>query len=179
MTRYRKLIPKPSLPEQVSANRRWLNMLTDSARRERVPVTQTEQDLAVRRTRIRKPSALQPTEHQIQRSVIFWWRHACGTYQLPVFALFAIPNGGLRDVITASKLKAEGVRPGIPDLMLARPVDGNCGLYIEMKAGKGRTSDDQDEVIAYLNSVGYRCVVCWTAEQAIEQVTNYLTRRPK
>ena len=52
MTRYRKLIPKPS----VSANRRWLNMLTDSARRERVPLTQTEQDLAVRRTRIRKPS---------------------------------------------------------------------------------------------------------------------------
>ena len=56
MTRYRKLIPKPSLPEQVSANRRWLNMLTDSAGRERMPLTQTEQDLAVRRTRIRKPS---------------------------------------------------------------------------------------------------------------------------
>ena len=54
--RYRKLIPKPSLREQVSANRRWLDMMADSVGHERMPVTQTEQALAVRRTRIRRPS---------------------------------------------------------------------------------------------------------------------------
>ena len=54
--RYRKLIPKPSLREQVSTHRRWLDMMADSVGHERMPVTQTEQALAVRRTRIRKPS---------------------------------------------------------------------------------------------------------------------------
>ena len=177
--RYRKLIAKPSLREQVSTHRRWLDMMADSVGHERMPVTQTEQALAVRRTRIRKPSALQPTEHQIQRSVIFWWRHACGTYQLPVYALMAIPNGGMRDPITASKLKAEGVRAGVPDLLLALPVAPHAGLWIEMKSVHGRTSDEQDEVMGYLMRSGYQCAVCWTAEQAIEQITNYLTRRTK
>ena len=80
----------------------------------------------------------------------------------------------MRDPITASKLKAEGLRPGIPDLMLARPVNEWAGLFLEMKAGKGRTSDEQDDVIGYLTRAGYKCAVCWTAEEAIEQIQRYL-----
>jgi len=30
--------------------------------------------------------------------------------------IFAIPNGGHRNVVVAGKLKAEGVRAGVPDL---------------------------------------------------------------
>lgn len=29
--------------------------------------------------------------------------------------LFAVPNGGHRNKVAASKLKAEGVKPGVPD----------------------------------------------------------------
>src|SRR5688572_6150019 len=68
-----------------------------------------------KRDRIRRPSdgkPVGPTEHQEQCAVIQWWGHAHHSYQLPVFALFAIPNGGARDVITGARLKAEGVRRG-------------------------------------------------------------------
>ena len=35
--------------------------------------------------------------------------------------IFAIPNGGKRHIGTARKLKAEGVRSGVPDIFLACP----------------------------------------------------------
>lgn len=175
MTRYTPRV-KPSLRDTVARNRAVMDSLCDSAGKPRMPQAQVEADFAARpkRTQLRKPSALQPSEHQIQRSVIFWWRHACGTYGLPKFALFSIPNGGMRDPITASRLQAEGLRAGIPDLMLARPVAEWAGLFLEMKAAKGRTSEEQDEVMGYLQRAGYRCAVCWSAEEAIQHITQYL-----
>src|SRR5260221_619127 len=62
-----------------------------------------------------------PTEHQEQCVVISWWWLQHEIYAIPGFALFAVPNGGARDPITGSRLKAEGVRRGTPDLILARP----------------------------------------------------------
>lgn len=169
-------VRRKSVRQQYAESRAYLDMMSDAAGKERMPPTAGELAFAARpvRTQIRKPSSLQPSEHQVQRSVIFWWRHAHATFGLPVFALFAIPNGGLRDVVTAAKLKAEGLRPGIPDLMLAAPSKGAHGLYVEMKVGKNDTSDAQDEVIAYLRRQRYVCAVCWTAEDAIKVITDYL-----
>ena len=82
-------------------------------------------------------------EHQEQAALIEWrdWM----TPRYPALQwLFAIPNGGKRDKITAARLKAEGVQPGVPDLFL--PVvgrTGGAGLWIEMKTNTGRLSLDQ------------------------------------
>lgn len=46
----------------------------------------------------------------------------------------ATPNGGLRDKITASSLKKEGVKAGFPDLTIFLP---HKIIYIEMKRQKG------------------------------------------
>src|SRR5258706_15604992 len=74
---------------------------------------------AVPEKRERKPAdRLIPTEHQIQCSVIAQWYLMCARYGLPAFSLLAIPNGGARDPITGARLKAEGVRAGMPDLQL-------------------------------------------------------------
>jgi hypothetical protein len=117
-----------------------------------------------------------PSEHQSQCAVISWWRLACNGYGLPEFALFAIPNGGARDPVTGALLKAEGVRPGIPDLMLAVK-RGDCGgLVIEMKKVGNQTKTAQKEVLAYFNHAGYACDVCWTAEAAIATIKHYLTQ---
>jgi hypothetical protein len=115
-----------------------------------------------------------PSEHQSQCMVISWWRLACTGYQLPEFALFAIPNGGARDPITGSRLKAEGVRPGIPDLMLAVKRGDYGGLAIEMKKIGNQTNPTQKKVLAYLNHAGYAWDVCWTAEAAIATIKHYL-----
>jgi hypothetical protein len=54
---------------------------------------------------------------------------------------FAVPNGGHRHIATARKLKAEGVRPGVPDLVFCLPGGRFAGL--ELKASKGRLSEHQ------------------------------------
>ena len=74
MTHYRKLTPKPSLREQVSTNRRWLDMMADSVGHERMPVTQTEQALAARPARTRAVATADPREKDIQAAIFDYLR---------------------------------------------------------------------------------------------------------
>lgn len=124
-----------------------------------------------RERRSKVPTA---SEHQLQASIISWWAHTHNLYALPEFALLAIPNGGARDAITGSRLKAEGVRPGVPDLLLAKPVGPYTGLWVELKVGYNKPSDAQFAFIAYLESVGYKASVHWDADSAIKAIEDYL-----
>lgn len=78
--------------------------------------------------------------------------------------LFAIPNGGKRNKVEAAIMKGEGVTPGTADLFLSIPamVDGIlwCGLYIEMKYGKGMQSPDQVDFQLAVSAEGYYYTVC-------------------
>lgn len=130
-----------------------------------------------KRDRIRRPVDGKPamaSEHQEQATVISWWWRVHQKYGLPPFALFAIPNGGARDVITGARLKAEGVRKGVLDLMLAKPTEDHAGLFIEMKIGDNKPSPEQKDFIAYLESVGYKATVHWNAGTAIKEIEAYL-----
>lgn len=131
-----------------------------------------------KRDRIKRADGrpLVATEHQEQAAVISWWWTAHGRYRLPPFALFACPNGGHRDVITGSLLKAEGVRPGTPDLILAAPTPAFSGLFVEMKKTDGaKPSTEQKEFIAYLLSAGYSASVHYGAASAIKEIEDYLS----
>lgn len=133
-----------------------------------------------RRTRAankqRDPNA--PSEHKEQVAVIQWWDLVCKQYGLPYFALFAIPNGGARNVITGSRLKAEGVRRGSPDLMLAAPRDASHGLFIEMKVGDNKPTEEQAKFIEHLNSQRYETGVCYSAVEAIRRIETYFEDIP-
>ena len=88
--------------------------------------------------------------------------------------MFAIPNGGQRNKIIAARLKQEGVKKGVPDLMLPLPTDKFHGLFIEMKFGKGRMTPEQQEFFEYATQQGYCCKVAYSAEEAIEIIDEYL-----
>lgn len=134
--------------------------------------------LSVAPKRERAPAAerAHPTEHQEQVKVIHWWRHACARYGVPEFALFAVPNGGSRGVVEAANLKAEGVRAGVSDLFLSVPRGGLSGMFIELKAVKGRASPEQIEFIASARLRGYRAEFCFGADAAIAAITDYMGR---
>lgn len=51
-----------------------------------------------------------------------------------------IPNGEARSLVTGARLKRQGVRPGAPDILLI--VNGQA-IGLELKAGKGRQTDNQ------------------------------------
>ena len=70
-----------------------------------------------------------------------------------------------------------GVKSGIPDLFYPVPIKGYHGLFIEMKAGKGRLSADQKRWISILETLGYKCVVAHGWEEAKEALIEYADRR--
>ncbi len=120
-----------------------------------------------------------PTESQEQQAVIKWANlQILPNFTIKVGALlFAIPNGGKRFGREAVRLKAEGVRAGVPDLYFAYPCNGYHGLFIEMKRCKrslSHVSDEQEEWRKRLNDAGYLSVICYGADEAIRTISNYL-----
>ena len=91
--------------------------------------------------------------------------------------LHAIPNGGQRHKAVAGKLKAEGVKRGVPDVSLPVPTWPFNGFYLEMKkpGELNSTSPEQKDWIRELRQLGY-CVLVrdnWRAAAAAIQA--YLT----
>jgi hypothetical protein len=85
-----------------------------------------------------------------------------------------IPNGGHRSKTTAIRLKAEGVKAGVPDICLPVPVGGFHGLYIELKAGKNKTTAEQDKWLDALTDNGYFAAVCYGWQAASKAIIDYL-----
>lgn len=89
--------------------------------------------------------------------------------------LFAVPNGGARARKTAVDLKAEGVKPGVPDYLLPVQRGGYVGLAIELKRlDGGRTSPEQREWLAHLEAQGWHAVVRRGWEEAVDELRDYL-----
>jgi len=94
--------------------------------------------------------------------------------------VFAIPNGGLRNVVVAKKMKAEGVKPGVPDLFFTLARGGYHGLFIEMKRIKGgSTSKDQKDKIERLRNCGYKVDVCKGFDEAKKSILEYVSTTPE
>lgn len=120
-------------------------------------------------------------EHKLQCACVQWFnlqhRDLRGL-------LFAVPNGGARSKATAGKLKAEGVVPGVADLILLVPrlYGGHDekgwysthGLCIEMKTANGRQSPEQKAWQAIVEAQGYRYAVCRSFDDFTRTVNEYL-----
>ena len=116
---------------------------------------------------------MKQTEHEEQVKLFTWARLQSAKHpQLTM--MFAIPNGGQRNIVTATKLKAEEVKSGVPDIFLAYPSSHSHGLFIEMKSAKGKVSENQREWIAGLSAHGYMCAVCYSFDEAKKVIAEYL-----
>lgn len=71
--------------------------------------------------------------------------------------------------------KAEGVKPGVADVFLPYPMQSHHGLYIEMKKPKkGVIGDKQEEFRNYCLSVGYAHYYCYTWQEGVAAICEYL-----
>ena len=107
---------------------------------------------------------MRETEHQVQCAIaqyldmrgLCWW---------------AIPNGGNRNLITAKKLKAEGVKKGVPDICI---INEGMAYFLEVKrpassnSKKGYLSKAQKEKIAELKEAGAEVAVVYSVADVIE-----------
>ena len=88
--------------------------------------------------------------------------------------IYHVPNGGKRSKTEAARFKRQGVKPGVPDLVLPVPRHGFHGLYIEMKYGKNKASGEQSWWLEQLAAQGYMCVLCVGADAAIRTICDYM-----
>jgi len=95
--------------------------------------------------------------------------------------IYHVPNGGHRHKLVAIKLKEQGVKAGVPDLVLPMARGGYFGLYIEFKAMPpfdAPVSASQDAYIQALTEQGYLAIVCRGHIDALEAIRAYLLQPP-
>ena len=110
------------------------------------------------------------TESKLQSECVTWFRLA-----YPRTVIFAIPNGGNRNPITGAILKREGAMAGVADLFVMKANAEFAGLFIEMKAGKGKASEAQ-EAFGYAAVVsGYAYTVCRSFDEFTSTVRTYMS----
>lgn len=87
--------------------------------------------------------------------------------------IFAIPNGEKRAISVAKRLKAEGVKSGVPDLYVPA-----LRLWIEMKRQRGgRLPPEQLDWHDYLMQCGDTVIVGHGAQDASKKVLEFLAGR--
>jgi hypothetical protein len=89
------------------------------------------------------------------------------------------PNGGRRDAFTGAQMKALGVKPGFPDLILPARAGESVGIVIEMKSDTGRASDAQKEWIEHFQAQGWEFRLARSAQEARTHLCQYLGIPPE
>jgi hypothetical protein len=109
----------------------------------------------------------QPNSEHSHQVAVFLWASVAKQWLPELDLMFAIPNGGERNKAVASRLKAEGVKPGVPDIFLPVARHGAAGLFIELKRiksvdkTKGVVSGNQTEWQKKLRGSGYWCATSY------------------
>jgi hypothetical protein len=121
------------------------------------------------------------SEHDEQALLVQWADRTTVRGVLVGDYLAAVPNAGKRSARVGANLKAEGLRPGFPDLVLTLPgrgyQAGYRALFIEMKRKGAPESDvrpNQREWLERLNKEGYFAYVARGFEEARELILWYL-----
>lgn len=114
-------------------------------------------------------------EEEVEQTCLFRWAaYSLGAHP-ELKLLHAIPNGGKRSKSEAARMKAAGVKAGVPDMFLPVARGGSHGLYIELKRIKGgRVSAEQLAWMEELTREGYTCAVCHGWEEARKVIQTYL-----
>ena len=112
-------------------------------------------------------------EHKIQAAYFKWCSY--NAHRHPAIGyIHAIPNGGHRHPATAMKLKAEGVKRGIPDVFIPYPTTIFHGAYIEFKAGKNKLTPEQEQYQAWCEENDYSFITCYDFLTAMVFTMEYL-----
>ena len=106
-------------------------------------------------------------EDDLQKHVIQWLEIA-----LPDNSVYHhSPNEGVRHVAFRRRLKAMGMAAGWPDIELFVPKDGwrfpneKAGIFIELKAKKGRMTESQKAIQRCLRMTGEHVETCYSLDQ--------------
>lgn len=128
-----------------------------------------------RRGRLSKPKKNTSPLEYVEQELLFEWAEYAVTTHPELALLYAIPNGGKRNLREAHNLRLQGVKAGVPDICLPIPRGAYGALYIEMKRRDGgRLSENQRVWRDALNRAGNRALVCKGFDEARKAIEEYL-----
>ena len=113
-----------------------------------------------------KPKQL---ERKLQTSCINYFR-----LQYPQYLIYAIPNGGSRNVIEAANLKREGVLAGVADVHIPVRSGKYFSFFIEFKVGKNSQTPAQKEFQNKVTVFGNKYEVCRSFDEFKKMVDAYI-----
>lgn len=91
--------------------------------------------------------------------------------------LFAVPNGGKRNIKEAARMKKQGVVPGASDILCLIPNKHYNYMGMECKTEKGKQSEDQKEFQKQVEAAGGFYVLFRSAREGIEILKKYLNEK--
>ena len=138
--------------------------------------------------RKRRDTRLKHEESLSQIALIAWFKLRYPTLE---GLLVGYPAGVYLGIKQRVRMKAMGLTPGFPDLMLLFPkiirdelFPNECcykyratfipGMFIEMKSAKGKVSKVQKEYHKKLADQGYTIVIPYSFEEAKDEIKKYL-----
>lgn len=124
-----------------------------------------------------KPSQLPVPSESVEQQNLFRWAAVSAAVRWPkeMRMLYHVPNEGKRSRANGARLKAEGLRAGVPDINLDVARGEYHGLRIEMKRRRGgRVSPEQAAWLEALREQGYAAVVAYGWEEAADEIEKYL-----
>ena len=107
-----------------------------------------------------------------QAKVIAWARANENNYPY-LWILHSSLNGVKMTKAQAGRAIAQGMLSGVPDLFLPVPKNGYHGLFIEMKYGSNKVTENQEKFLQNAVNVGYAVSVCYSAQEAIKRIEDY------
>ena len=113
------------------------------------------------------------SEHEEQVMIFEWAKFNQTKYPCLNF-MFATLNGIRLTIGQAKKAKRAGNKRGISDVCLPYNNGKYAGLWIELKAGKGRPTKEQKEFIEFMNNQGHYAEVITGSFKAIKTIEKYL-----
>ena len=119
-----------------------------------------------------------PTESAEQQWLFKWAAYESSTHP-ELGLMYHIPNEGQRSRATGGRMRAEGLKKGVPDICLPVARMGFHGLYIELKRIKhGRVTEEQRTWLRKLTAEGYLACICHGWRAAARVITDYLNGKP-
>lgn len=92
------------------------------------------------------------------------FQSACARYLDSIGAFYChVPNGGRRNEVDGTILKRQGVKRGVPDILIF-----DKKMAIELKVNGRTISEFQHDFLTKLSENGWYCYVCYNLDSFIE-----------
>lgn len=112
-------------------------------------------------------------EYEAQCRIFEWAKYYESVY--PEVALLNSSMNGVRlSPGLRVKTKKAGMKKGYPDILLPVKRGKYSGLYIELKIGKNKATQEQEWFLKQLANQSFYCAIVYGSDKSIELIKNYL-----